>query len=257
MIHHTFSILQGIGDRTERDLWSRGLLTWDDFRSAPSVRGLSASRKDWYDTLLARAAEHLEAGDADYFGRLMSTGDHWRLFDAFRGRVVCLDIETSGLSPDAGGYVTMVGLYDGSEFTALTRGRDLSAESVMERLDGCGLLVTFFGASFDVPFLLKTLPGVEFAMPHFDLCFGARRIGMKGGLKKIEPLFGIERGAETEGMDGYDAVRLWQQGTPEAIDKLIAYNREDTVNLMTIAPVLYERLRESTGILEHLSGGRA
>jgi len=34
---------------------------------------------------------------------------------------------------------------------------------------------------------------------------------------------------------------------------LINYNREDTVNLMQIANILYERLRELTGIEEYLS----
>ena len=43
----------------------------------------------------------------------------------------------------------------------------------------------------------------------------------------------------------------------EALERLIKYNREDTVNLMQIATILYERLKHSTGIEEYLSCGVA
>ena len=41
------------------------------------------------------------------------------------------------------------------------------------------------------------------------------------------------------------------------MEKLITYNREDTVNLMQIAAILYDRLKQSTGIEEYLSCGIA
>ena len=60
------------------------------------------------------------------------------------------------------------------------------------------------------------------------------RLGFKGGLKKIEPRFGIHRPKEVNGMDGYMAVLLWQRyqrGDQGALDLLLTYNREDVVNL--------------------------
>jgi uncharacterized protein YprB with RNaseH-like and TPR domain len=102
---------------------------------------------------------------------------------------------------------------------------------------------------------MRTMPDVKFDVPHFDICFGSRRIGLKGGLKKLEMDFGIERNEAVKGMDGYDAVKLWEyarRGSKEALELLITYNKEDTVNLFKIADIIYQRLRSQTGIEEYL-----
>ena len=111
-----------------------------------------------------------------------------------------------------------------------------------------------------MPFILRSFSGVRFDIPHFDLCFAAKRLGLEGGLKKLEQSLGIIRDESVQGLDGYDAVKLWdayRRGSHDALDRLIAYNREDTVNLMHIASIFYDRLRQSTGIEEYLSGGIA
>ncbi len=69
---------------------------------------------------------------------------------------------------------------------------------------------------------------------HIDLRFPLARLGFKGGLKKIEEQFGIERSPRTKGLDGWDAVRLWreyEEGSNEALEVLLEYNREDIKNL--------------------------
>jgi uncharacterized protein YprB with RNaseH-like and TPR domain len=74
-----------------------------------------------------------------------------------------------------------------------------------------------------------------------------RRIGYSGGLKNIEKLLGISRSEDTEGMTGFDAVKLWRQyerGDREALDKLIKYNKEDIVNLKTIIELTYPKMVE-------------
>ena len=74
-----------------------------------------------------------------------------------------------------------------------------------------------------------------------------RRIGYNGGLKHIEKLFGISRSEDTEGLTGFDAVRLWKQyerGDQEALDKLIEHNREDLMNLKTIIELTYTKMVE-------------
>ncbi|MBI5212250.1 MAG: ribonuclease H-like domain-containing protein, partial [Nitrospirae bacterium] len=109
---------------------------------------------------------------------------------------------------------------------------------------------------FDVPFLLRSLPGVRFDIPHFDLCFAARRLKINGGLKKLETMFGIERDETVKGMDGYEAVKLWEayrKGSLEARELLLTYNREDTINLLKLADILYQRLKISTGIEEYIT----
>jgi uncharacterized protein YprB with RNaseH-like and TPR domain len=73
---------------------------------------------------------------------------------------------------------------------------------------------------------------------------------LRGGLKRIEKELGIDRGENLDGLDGLAAIRLWRayrtQGDDEALQTLIAYNREDVVNLETLAEYAYEHLRAET-----------
>ena len=69
------------------------------------------------------------------------------------------DIETSGLMPDKGGYVTVVGMYDGCDYKCFVRGNGLSPENLNKALSGYKYLITFYGAVFDIPFLFRSMPG--------------------------------------------------------------------------------------------------
>lgn len=254
MIRNTFSILNGIGERFERRLWKTGILTWADFLNARDIDFCPVQKKILYDEFLATAHRELENGNAEYFARNLRRREHWRLFDIFKGDAVCLDIETNGLMPSSGGVVTMVGLYDGFRYTCFVRGVNLAPEYLREAFSGYKYLITFYGSIFDIPFLLRSMPGLHFDIPHFDICFGARKTGFKGGLKKLEAAIGISRDESVRGMDGYDAVKLWEyakQGSREALDLLQRYNKEDTVNLFTIAGRIYGELKTQTGIEEY------
>ena len=260
MIENSFCILDGIGEKKERRLWQEGILTWDDFLGAKELLSLGSERKRLLNESLFLFQQELKAANAGYFCRKIKRREQWRLYETFREDTVCLDIETSGLQPYSGGYVTVVGLYNGHDYRCLVHGQDLTTENLNRELRNYKCLITFYGAAFDIPFLQRTFRGIEFPMPHFDLCFAAKRLGIKGGLKKLEGDFGIVRDESVQGLDGYDAVKLWEQyraGSCEAMDRLIQYNREDTVNLMAIAPILYERLRQSTGIGDYLACGVA
>lgn len=260
VIRHTFSLLNGIGEKLERTIWKKGILTWDDFCGSSEIDGISPERKSIYDHQLTQSSMELSVGNAEYFAQIMKRREHWRLFDVFRDGAVCLDIETNGFQPGHGGYVTVVGLYDGYEGKCLVKGENLTTENLNKELAGYKCLVTFYGAVFDVPFLLRSFPGVKFNIPHFDLCFGARSLGMDGGLKKLETLFGIDRDESVKGMNGYDAVKLWEsarKGSTEAMELLIAYNKEDTRNLLTLSHILYQKLKSATGIEEYIECGCA
>ncbi len=250
--------MNGIGAKLERRLWASGVLTWKDFIGTDSVECVSNGRKKLMDERLCAHMDRLEKRDAPWFKEALKNSEHWRLFEIFRDETVCLDIETNGWHPGAGGYVTMVGLYDGYDYRCLLMGEDLSAENLMKELSRYKYMVTFYGSAFDVPFLKSSLSGFNLRIPHFDLCFGARRLGFKGGLKRLEEKFGIERDEETRGMDGYDAVILWNEfrkGSSSALELLVKYNREDTVNLWDMAETIYEGLRESTGIDRYANRG--
>lgn len=250
MIESTFILLKGIGAVTERRWWQDGLVDWSTFRQAPTVKGLSPARKRWHDDALAQATEALAALDAAHFGRCLRPRDHWRLYPLFRERALFLDIETTGGEP-APGSVTVVGAAAGARVTQLVQGVDLDAERLYDLFADVPMVVTFFGSVFDLPYLKQVFPALPSPPLHLDLCFAARRVGLTGGLKQVETLCGIEREQAVVGLDGWDAVRLWQQwrnGDAQALDRLLRYNRADVVNLITLADNLYGRLVADCGL---------
>lgn len=251
MIRNTFSLLNGIGEKFERRLWRNGILTWDDFCNRSQIFGINHSKKNLYDGQLNILSNELLKGNAQFLATAIKRNEHWRLFEEFKGDVVCLDIETNGLHFKYGGYITMVGLYDGLDWKYLIKGETLSSKNLLKELNGYKYLITFSGAGFDVPFLRNSFPDVKFNIPHFDLCIAARKLGIKGGMKKIEDFFGIPRDDSVKGFNGYDAVKLWrhcQKGSLEARQLLLNYNMYDTINLLRLADILYKMLRSRSGI---------
>ncbi len=245
MIESTFVLLKGIGEHTERRLWENGVEDWHAFLARDTIPGISPARKQAYDHDLSSAMRHLREGCAQHFCRCLKPRDHWRLFETFRSNAVFLDIETTG-DPAPQGDVTVVGLYAQGRMTSLVQGRSLTEARLQRELSQYDLIVTFFGSIFDLPFLRAKFPGLVVDCPHFDLCFAARRLGLGGGLKRIESELGIHRQSDLQGLDGWEAVRLWnrwRQGQASALELLLRYNEADTKNLEPLAELLYSRLR--------------
>lgn len=249
MLTSTFVLLKGVGTGTERRFWQDGIGDWSEFLKRPAVSGISPARKAWYDRDLAEAVSRLEAGRADFFATVLKRHDHWRLFETFRHRTLYLDIETTGL-PHGPGHVTVVGLYRNGRMSSLVYGDNLTEDRLHDELAQTDLLVTFFGSGFDIPYLQATFPKLDFRKPHFDLCPAARRLGLRGGLKCIEREVQIHRDGDLAGLDGWDAVRLWQQwrtGSESALDLLLKYNAADTQNLEQLAHWVFEGLAARYG----------
>lgn len=64
-------------------------------------------------------------------------------------------------------------------------------------------------------------------------------------MKEIERDFGIRREEAIEDIDGYGATVLWSRhlrGERSALQRLVAYNREDVVHLKAIMEMSYDRL---------------
>jgi len=250
MIKNTFLVLDGIGEKTERLLWQRGILSWEDFLHMETMPGSLRSRKQLYRESLLYFLMELEQRNEKPFVEFLHRRDHWRLFDAFKDDAICLDIETNGLPCNAGGEITVIGLYGKNGLTQYVKGINLTEEAIREELFSCKLLITFYGSVFDIPFMKRTLCSIDFRVPHFDLCFAARKLGHSGGLKRIEAKFGFERGAEIRNLTGFDAVSLWREwerGATASLETLLSYNRSDTENLFGIAHILYEELCEQSG----------
>lgn len=244
MLKSTFLFLQGIGEVTERRLWEHGITDWTRFLSTSGLPGVAPARKRQYDEQVQTALEQFHQGRVDYFADALKPRDHWRVFGAFRARTGYLDIETTG-EPAGVGQVTVVGLYVQGTMFSLVNGMNLSEGLLSQALSRCDVLVTFFGSGFDLPYLKATFPGLKLDQAHFDLCFAARRLGLRGGLKHIEGLCGIARSSDVQGLDGWDAVRLWQAwrlGDRDSLNQLVRYNEADVMNLEPLADHLYSRL---------------
>ncbi|MBS1707875.1 MAG: ribonuclease H-like domain-containing protein [Armatimonadetes bacterium] len=244
MLRSTFCHVPGIGTTTEKTLWSQGCTTWDIYLSDPASWSVGSADRQLVLDMLQWSTEALEKRDHRFFSEALGLRDSWRAWPEFQDRMLYLDIETDG--GNLGASITMVGLYDGDDFTCLVKGVDL--ERFPEHMETCGMIVTFFGAGFDVPMLKKAFPAVPFNQIHLDLCPAFKNLGIKGGLKKIEKQLGIWRGDDTDGLTGMDAIRLWrmhQLGNEEALRVLIAYNKEDVVNMKALAQIAYDRLKRA------------
>ena len=154
-------------------------------------------------------------------------------------REAYLDIETTGLYSTYD-EITVIGVYltDGndSRFVQLV-GENITADSLLEALQGVGIINTYNGSRFDLPFVRSHL-GVDLAklFIHCDLMYHCWRKNLYGGLKSVERQLGIAR--ELKGVDGYEAVRLWWKYVDDydtdALATLLAYNREDVINLKAL-----------------------
>lgn len=243
MLEQTFSHIPGIGTTAEQSLWEQGCHSWQALLDHLDTYRVGQAETQNVKEHLERSIASLAELDPRYFTFTLGQKEAWRAFPEFRSRCVYLDIETDGGS--GGNSVTTVGMYDGREFVALIKDQNL--DEFPERIAEYGMIVTFFGASFDLPMLQKRFRGLRFDQIHIDLCPTLRRVGYRGGLKKIERQVGISRGDDTDGLNGMDAVRLWRRFTllrdDEALRTLIAYNREDVVNLERLTELAYSKLR--------------
>ncbi len=243
-IENSFVPVEGVGERTEQRLWERGITHWDEFE--PDALGPTKGER--VEQFISEGRKRLEQGDASFFGSAFPNKHVWRLYENFREEAVFFDIETTGLSKDHH-QVTTVTIHSGGETRTFVAERDpylgepLTAEAVRETLGKAPLLVTFNGKRFDVPFLEAEL-GCTLDAPHVDLMYSCRQLGLSGGLKTIEREVGIDRGQE---IDGREAVRLWHAyrgGDDGALEQLVSYNRDDTVNLQTLMEVVANRLHD-------------
>lgn len=242
MIENTFIHIQGIGPKTEKSIWQRGITDWNSFLSHKETV-ISSGKDRLIRMQLEDSIAHYD--DIEYFADRLPASDRWRMFGNFKERSVYLDIETSG-DYTGGDLITVIGLYDGNRVYTFVNGQNLHEFEIA--VSSYDLVITFNGASFDLPIIKKYFPNISLPAGHIDLKFLLNRLGYRGGLKKIEKELGISRDAALEGMNGFDAVKLWQEytwGDKEALDLLVKYNAADVVNLRPLMEDGYERMKKS------------
>jgi uncharacterized protein len=214
MLRSTFLHLPGIQASDEWELWASGTTDWQQLLAPNLLDGERVAPDPRLEREVQESERALAARDVGWFARRLPRSEHWRLYPTFQPETAFLDIETTSLSPYSG-IVTVVSVHGGGTTRSLVADEDLEElPAVLRRFQ---ILVTFNGSLFDVPFL--------------------HRLGLVGGLKRIEETLGLGDRSGVEGIHGLDAVRLWEsyrRGNPEALDRLVRYNRADTVNLVPL-----------------------
>ena len=149
---------------------------------------------------------------------------------------IYLDIETDGLSP-SDCQLTVVGVYivrpDGDDFKCFC-GEQFDRGALLDLVQQADYIYTYNGHRFDLPFIkARTGLALDRVTRHIDLMYHCWRHNLRGGLKAVERRLGIVR--QLPDIDGYKAVLLWKRykhyGDQDSFDTLLAYNKEDCVNL--------------------------
>ena len=228
MLQHTFCHIHGIGVKTEARLWDSGIMSWADWHKSSGI-ALSQRALMEIPQIFEDSQNALENHDPRFFCDRLTSSDQWRIFADFRDSTAYLDIETTGLGEDSD--ITTISLYDGNEVFYYVNGRNL--DDFVNDIDRYTVLVSYNGKSFDIP-IIENFFRIRLDHAQIDLRYVLARLGFKGGLKGCEKMLGINRGA-LDGVDGSFAVYLWHRyeryNDEKALETLLAYNIEDTVNL--------------------------
>jgi uncharacterized protein YprB with RNaseH-like and TPR domain len=228
MLQHTFCHLPGVGPVHEQKLWQAGLTTWHTLLAECAACTRPRLRDDGL-AVLRESVERYGRRDLAYFAGCLPARERWRLFREARAECVFLDIETTGLGVFAD--ITTVALYDGRQLRWFVAGDNL--DEVPAALACYRLLITYNGSSFDLPIIERRF-NIRLPQAHIDLRHLLGSLGLRGGLKGCERQLGIARPGLEE-VDGHFAVLLWHHfrrtGDRRALETLLAYNAQDTLNL--------------------------
>jgi uncharacterized protein YprB with RNaseH-like and TPR domain/predicted nuclease with RNAse H fold/dephospho-CoA kinase len=254
MLTSTFRHLKGVGEKTERGLWSSGVVSWDDFelQRTPQLSMFEMHDEDPHVCGLVASRRALLEGDADYFARNLPKHEHYRIVLSFPSRTLFLDIETTGLSQYYD-TITLIGWSIAEDYNVYIKGDDTGP--LMRALSAAKAIVTFNGSLFDIPFIRSEFPDLRIPVAHVDLRFLARRVGFLGGQKHVESSIGWQRFGVLAELRGEAAPLLWhkyRRGDIEALKLLIAYNHADIQGMKQIFDVAVDRLLEQEHLPSHL-----
>lgn len=242
MLKATFIHIPGVGFKTERYVWGRGVSSWHEFFKKYNKLGLPNKKRNAIVKYLDSSMNHLKTKNIHFFTKTLPKSEFWRLYPEFKDRAVFLDIETTGLSPYYN-EITLISLFDGKNIKTYIAGNNL--DTFIKDINNYSLLITYNGALFDLPFIKAKFPNF-IPPPHIDLRFFLRRLAFSGGLKAIEEQFGIRRLRDIKDIDGFDATILWNKytrGNIHALKLLVEYNNTDTINLKTLMEEGYKMMQ--------------
>lgn len=186
------------------------------------------------------------------------------------GRVLFIDLETTGLSGGAGTYAFLVGCgwFEGAAFrvrqfllTGYAAERGL-LEAVGETTAGAAAVATYNGKTFDLPvidtrYLLHRMPTPFEGMPHVDMLHPARRLWRggndpsadHGGSCRLTTMEAEVLGHLREGdVPGFEIPSRYfhyvRSGDPRPLEAVLEHNRLDLLSLAMLTARLAQLLEQ-------------
>lgn len=232
MLLSTFRHIRGIGKITEQNLWEKGVTDWHKYAK------LNGSQLPLFQKVktgpIELSFEAYHKGNLQFFADNLPKSDYYRCALTYPDETIFLDIETTGLSLYYD-QITLVGWSVGRKYGVYLKDQDETA--LFDALRSAKVIVTFNGTIFDIKFLKKLFPDIYIPPVHIDLRFFAKRVGLSGGQKKIEPKVGYKRPDLIDGMEGESAPILWyryRRGDITALKELVTYNHADVEGMKWI-----------------------
>jgi len=246
MIERTLCHLPGISLADEKDLWRKGVGTWDDLLCWAAV----FASDDRYDQLKKGVADSQTAVASRkpaFFLKRMPELEWYRVYHDFPDQFYLLDIETSGLQDSA--EITCISILAAGTMHSFSAVADL--EAAADLLASIRIAVTFKGARFDIPRLMRRFPAF---LPkfHLDLAKVLAKEKIRGNLKEVALRLGWTEDEKNLAITGgEEAAQAWtsykQSGDPSLLDMLITYNQKDVEELAYILRVLERRHIQASG----------
>lgn len=239
MITQALQHCEGIGPIRLAELHDAGVRSWHDVLDAPH-----RIPTGWRANVVSeccRCVDALQSRDLHYFAERLLPEDKWRLLDHCFDDASYFDIETTGLEYDA--QVTVIICWHRGELHTFVEGDNL--DDFLDLLDDMTLLVSFNGASFDVPRVLDTFHIPDLPCPHLDLRWISYHRDLSGSLKEITHHLDLPRPVDLHDADGALAVEWWHQWmhsqNQAARQQLIRYCAADVLMLVALAHYVTDR----------------
>ena len=243
ILEQSLCLLDGVSPEAEVRLRRNGVLSCRQLADEAD-RHFSSAHAARVRASFAEMDKAMSCGLADWFVNHLPAGHRVRALFPFLPDVTFYDIETDGVA--ATSQITCITTLRDGRFCEFVRGRNLA--DFLDVWVSSRFLVGFNSKRFDTQMVCRTF-GLSCIPAQVDLMDEARHFGYRGGLKAIEHETGFDRMASICA-NGMDAVRLWHEyidrGDGNALQQLLAYNREDVRSLWHLTSVLLRLSLENT-----------
>lgn len=248
LLEQSLCMMKGVTPEAECRFRRKGIVTCrqlaeeaDQLFSKSHAEHIRAAFKEW------EVANR--TGLVDWMIGHLPVGHRVRALKDFWEDALFYDIETDGTSTAS--CITCISTFRNGEQLSFWRGHNLV--DFLSEWAKAKILVSFNGKRFDTPIVCRAF-GLTVIPAQIDLMNEAFHYGYKGGLKAIERQIGFTRNNQ-DCHDGRDAIRLWNEysnhHSSDALEALLAYNREDVLSLCFLAQHILQLSLENSQMIDH------